>query len=610
MAQIKDTTTEEKNLKYFVKGLQTLWTMFEHRQKIFKTISLLVLFISGINLISPILWKYIFDIMQVVSQQHYLPVKFYWLIGILVTIGFVRNYIHSNKFQKKFLYQLIDIETNLPLRAHKKLLSLPMSYHTRENTGKKAAKVQDGCRKSNEIIMDMIWGILPNGLYILVSIIALIVISPVLGIIFGGLLAIVFHTLLRIARDNADAWEQYQKLKESAEGIMAETCMNMGTVKSYCREEWELERHRKIRKKMFDLDIVASFKIEKDFLGLSNILFVTYIVTGVLGVQFILWGYATWGTVVFVTMIAGQAMNNTWQIVHNYRNVMRNMAGVDRLSELLNVTESIDKGTANMIPGQPIQVIEFKDVDFRYSEDSAYVLKDFSLKLPMNKMIAFVGHSGNGKSTLMNLVRRFYDVSGGQIFVDGIDIRDIDVSWLRKQFAVVEQKVGIFEGTIAFNVAYGYPDASQESIEQALRAAQLHDVLSNAKRFKDGINTEVGERGIQLSGGEAQRVGIARAYLALLHGAKYLVLDEATASLDRPTESLFQKAVETIRREMDITILAIAHRIRTIQDADVINVVAHGKVIEKGTHSTLLKQHGVYAELVADDKREELLPLS
>ena len=213
-------------------------------------------------------------------------------------------------------------------------------------------------------------------------------------------------------------------------------------------------------------------------------------------------------------------------------------------------------------------------------------------------MIAFVGKSGSGKTTLVKLLLRAYDPVSGSIMLDGQDIRSLQRGWYRRLFASVRQDVDVFDGTIRDNVAYSHPDATDQEVEQAARAAHLGAVIDEKDRFPLGLMTIVGERGIRLSGGEKQRVGIARAYLHLLKGARFLVLDEATSSLDSQAERAIQDMVNRIRQEQRITVIAIAHRLSTIKLADRIYVLQQGRITEQGTHHELTSLGGIYANLV------------
>ena len=263
---------------------------------------------------------------------------------------------------------------------------------------------------------------------------------------------------------------------------------------------------------------------------------------------------------------------------------MERMFGLlDKSQEVADVPGALELNT------RQAEVI-FDQVDFAY-EPNRQILSGVSFAIPAGKTLAVVGASGAGKSTLSRLLFRFYDVTGGQVKINGTDIRQLTQDSLRRHIGIVPQDTVLFNDTIGYNIAYGNPGATQAQIEQAARAASIHDFVM---RLPDGYNTQVGERGLKLSGGEKQRVAIAR---TLLKNPPILILDEATSALDTPTERAIQEELNIISR--DRTTLIIAHRLSTVADADQILVMDQGRVVEQGTHRELLAAEGRYAQMWA-----------
>jgi ATP-binding cassette, subfamily B, bacterial MsbA len=247
--------------------------------------------------------------------------------------------------------------------------------------------------------------------------------------------------------------------------------------------------------------------------------------------------------------------------------------------------------------------IEFRSVVFRYGNEERLVLRDISLRIPAGRMVALVGESGGGKSTLTKLVPRFHDPAEGAVLWDGTDLRDATLASLRGHTALVTQETVLFNDTVRYNISYSRPDAAVEEVEAAARAAHAHEFI---KELPHGYDTVVGERGIFLSGGQRQRLAIARAVLA---DASVLVLDEATSALDAESERLVQKALANLTRGR--TTIVIAHRLSTVRRADLIVVIERGRIIETGRHAELLAHGGAYRRLYelqfADEEEEALV---
>jgi subfamily B ATP-binding cassette protein MsbA len=385
--------------------------------------------------------------------------------------------------------------------------------------------------------------------------------------------------------------------------ILLETITGTRIVKAFNMEDHERARFAKENRRLFGI-LIKSVRVRAISHPLMECL-------GGLGIAFIVFyggynvirGEATPGT--FFSFLAALLMlyepvkrlsgvNNT---------VQQGLAAASRIFEILDTVPEISDRPGARALTSVSREIEYRDVSFKYEED--WVLRNIDLRIRVGEMVAFVGASGGGKTTLVNLLPRFYDVTSGEIRIDGSDIRSLTTASLRSRIGIVTQQTILFNDTVRNNIAYGKIDQPFEEIVKAAEAAYAHGFIQNLPR---GYETVIGEQGVKLSGGERQRVSIAR---AILKNAPILILDEATSSLDSESEIEVQKALEYLMQGR--TTLVIAHRLSTIRKADRIIVISNGTISEVGTHEELLERGGEYKKLYLlqfkdDDGEKSALP--
>jgi subfamily B ATP-binding cassette protein MsbA len=379
--------------------------------------------------------------------------------------------------------------------------------------------------------------------------------------------------------------------------IVHETVTGNSIVKAFGMERWEMGRFRRAADRLLHANMrsVAVQSISSPLMDALGAVAIALLL--LVGRNSIVHGAWTSGR--FIAFLAAVIMlyDPVRKMPVYYNSFQQATGASEEIFKFLDEQdEVVERKGAVKLKGFT-DSIEFRDVHFSYDKEGQTVdglerheaLRGVSLTVKRGEVVALVGPSGAGKSTLMNLLPRFYDVSGGTILIDGHDVRDLTIASLRKQIGKVTQETVLFNDTVRNNIAYGQPDVPMERIEAAAKAARAHDFI---KRLPEGYDTQIGERGTRLSGGERQRLAIAR---ALVKDAPILVLDEATSSLDTESEAQVQEALATLMSER--TVLVIAHRLSTVRRADRIAVMEHGRITDLGTHEELLTRGGTYSRL-------------
>ncbi len=378
---------------------------------------------------------------------------------------------------------------------------------------------------------------------------------------------------------------------------LQENVSGVQVVRAFARERYEMERFRRLNRNLYRARITVIKEWSRVMPTTRFLVSIGTILILWFGGQQVLSGQMTVGEVVafnaYLVMVAEPARQLTWLV----NEAGEAAAGARRLFEVLDVEPAI-KSPPNAIRPETLKgEVQFEDVWLRYQGEPQDALQAINLHVRPNQVVALIGRTGSGKSSLVHLIPRFYDATRGVVRVDGYDVRQLDLPTLRRQIGLVLQTSLLFSDTIRANIAYGRPDASLEAIVAAARAAQAHEFIT---ALPEGYDTIIGERGITLSGGQRQRIAIAR---ALLMDPRILILDDSTSSVDAETEHLIQLALDRLMAGR--TTFVIAHRVSTVRRADLILVLDGGRIVQQGTHETLIAQPGIYREIYDLQLRKE-----
>ncbi len=523
------------------------------------------------------------------SFNHNLSVRdFGWVFLISLIIQGLLSYFRTYYFAIVSEKGMADLRKDL----YEKIITQPVAFFEEKRVGELTSRITADVEQLQSVFSVTLGEFIRQLVILISGIIIIFVWMPKLSMIMLLTFPAIVISAMIFGRYIRKLSKQRQDELASTNTIVEETFQSFTIVKSFANEWYETIRYGKAVDKIV--------KISMSFAKIRGVFF-TFIITVLFGgIFFILWqgaillerGEIEAGDLfsfIMYTGILGGAIASFGTL---YTQIISAIGATERIQEILDTPSELPVQKSEHIADLKLKGdVRYQDITFAYpTRKDLVVLKGINIDIKAGQKIALVGQSGGGKSTIIQLLMKFYNPDSGNILVDGVDIDEYNLTQFRKNIGIVPQEVILFGGTIRENIAYGKPNATEEEITMAARQSNSWEFISS---FPDGMDTIVGDRGIKLSGGQRQRIAIAR---AILKDPKILILDEATSSLDAESEKLVQEALDKLMQNR--TSIIIAHRLSTIRDVDSIYVLENGKIIEKGSHSELIaNEHGTYAAL-------------
>lgn len=531
----------------------------------------------------------------------------YFIIFMIVQAAMVYLFIlFAGKVQNELAFSIRE-------KAFNHLQELPFSYYDRTRVGWIMARMTSDSRNLSEVLswglIDLVWG-----LFLMIFLtIFMFIIKWQLALVILAVVPLLMGVAIFFRKYILKAYRSIRKVNSKITGAFNEDITGAVTTKTLVLEEQNYQEFDKLTRDMRQQSIRAHLLQGVFFPTMLFIIFIGMAMVYNIGGNMVLNGAISVGTLYLFTNYVWQFFDPVNNIANFYARFQQAQASAERIVSLIEtVPDIVDKDeviakygtifdykTENFEP--LIGDVEFKNVSFKYNVGEQ-VLSDFNLKVKAGQSVALVGHTGAGKTTIVNLISRFYEPTSGEILIDGIDYRERSIGWLHSNLGYVLQTPHLFSGSVMENIRYGNLKATDEEVIEAAKAVEAHGFIV---KFENGYDTECGEGGSRLSVGQKQLVSFARAILA---DPKILILDEATSSVDTETEQLIQNAIHKLLKGR--TSFIVAHRLSTIVHSDLILVLDDGKIIESGSHRELIKKEGAYYKLYTNQYSEEMLELS